>query len=51
MVPSGFELVFSRSGDGPSRILIDVRPLRPGWAAVAISVDGEPAGARILVLP
>ena len=51
MVPSGFELVFSRSGDGPSRILIDIRPLRPGWTSVAISVDGEQAGARILVLP
>jgi len=51
MVSGGFELVFARSGEGPSRVLIDIRPLRPGYAAVGISVDGERARAGILVLP
>jgi hypothetical protein len=51
MVSSGLELVFAGSTEGPIRVLLDIRPLRPGFASFDLAVGDQRTAAEILVLP
>ncbi len=48
---SGLEMEFAGSGEGPSRVMIEVGPSRPGFASVVVAVAGHRAAAGVLVLP
>lgn len=48
---AGLEMEFAGSEEGPSRVVIELIPSRPGFASVILAAGGARATAGILVLP
>lgn len=48
---NGLKMTFRLSGDGMKTVRIDLRPSKPGWNSVSVSVDGQTKRTSVLVLP